>query len=81
VGNLIQRADGGRQHPQACCLSQQIQSTPTARAIYARPNFARFYLERASFYVQIGNIQQEIAIHPDDRLFQHWRNQLIDALD
>jgi tetratricopeptide (TPR) repeat protein len=58
------------------------------RAIYAQPNCAHFYAERASFYAQIGNIQQAIvdydsaiAIQPDNQLFQHWRSQLTDDLD
>jgi tetratricopeptide (TPR) repeat protein len=50
------------------------------RAIYY---CAHFYAERASFYSQIGNMQQAIAdydraiaIQPDNQLFQHWRSQL-----
>jgi tetratricopeptide (TPR) repeat protein len=58
------------------------------RAIDAQPNCAHFYAERASFYAQIGNIGQAIAdygraiaIQPDNRLFQDWRDRLTDALD
>jgi Tfp pilus assembly protein PilF len=54
-------------------------------AIHTQPDCAHFYAERANFYAQIGNIQQAIAdydsavaIQPDNQLFQHWRNQLIE---
>jgi tetratricopeptide (TPR) repeat protein len=58
------------------------------RAINTQPNCAHFYTERASFYAQIGNIQQAIAdydraiaIQPENQLFQQWRSQLIDSCD
>ena len=53
------------------------------RAIYAQPDCAYLYVERASFYAQLGDLQHAIAdydlaiaIQPHNQLFQTWRSQL-----